>query len=338
MTDFGGKDKSFTNVYPIRYPGTWDTNEAQRKEDEPESGPRRAGPSWNPSWCGIRPRRRRSAGMPPCDDDDGGLSLIAAGIRTVTSADEKQDQLQQGNRRSGEPAAAIGPQLGRRSRRQPRPRKTHRRGPQVLDWLAADQEAVYHRVTPCRKRCASKRGTRCSSSDCGDTRAARSRRHPAPATPRPSCTNGRPTAVPKRLGGTRRRRPEGGPVAGRQRFQRLRPLLVRLPAHASTVFDDLLAAVGAGGESEDQGRGRPPPRAAEYVRIILNDYLLNPGPSLAPLPADEAAAAAGKTAAAGDFSRFGLMAPLVAPLGDGCPRPWPWAPASTCKLPPGNAS
>ena len=30
MTDFGGKGKPFNNVYPIRYPGTWDTNDEQR--------------------------------------------------------------------------------------------------------------------------------------------------------------------------------------------------------------------------------------------------------------------------------------------------------------------
>ena len=36
LNDFGGRGKSFTNVYPIRYPGTWDTNEEQREKEDPE--------------------------------------------------------------------------------------------------------------------------------------------------------------------------------------------------------------------------------------------------------------------------------------------------------------
>ena len=35
MNDFGGRGKPFNNVYPIRYPGTWDTNEEQREQRRP---------------------------------------------------------------------------------------------------------------------------------------------------------------------------------------------------------------------------------------------------------------------------------------------------------------
>ena len=36
MTDFGGKGKTFTNVYPIRYPGTWDADSEARKKEGAE--------------------------------------------------------------------------------------------------------------------------------------------------------------------------------------------------------------------------------------------------------------------------------------------------------------
>jgi len=36
MNDFGGRGKAFTNTYPIRYPGTWDTDEEARQAEDPE--------------------------------------------------------------------------------------------------------------------------------------------------------------------------------------------------------------------------------------------------------------------------------------------------------------
>ena len=94
MTDFGGRDKPFTNVYPIRYPGTWDTDQRQRRESDPNKWVR-AGRAFVESAMVNHfvqsPQLRWETAM---RDDDGGLSLISAGIRAVTKADEKQDQLQ----------------------------------------------------------------------------------------------------------------------------------------------------------------------------------------------------------------------------------------------------
>ena len=50
MTDFGGKGKAFNNVYPIRYPGTWDTNEEQRDSDNAEKWTRARKAFWNRTW------------------------------------------------------------------------------------------------------------------------------------------------------------------------------------------------------------------------------------------------------------------------------------------------
>ena len=66
LTDFGGKGKAFTNVYPIRYPGTWDTNEEQRERRRPgEMDPRPQGLPRIGDGEDLRPRRRPSAGTRP---------------------------------------------------------------------------------------------------------------------------------------------------------------------------------------------------------------------------------------------------------------------------------
>ena len=65
LNDFGGRGKNFTNVYPIRYPGTWDTDAEQRQKEDPEKWTR-AGKAFLESDMvkPVRPRRRSSAGTP----------------------------------------------------------------------------------------------------------------------------------------------------------------------------------------------------------------------------------------------------------------------------------
>ncbi len=64
LNDFGGRGKSFNNVYPIRYPGTWDTDVEQRSKEDPEKWTRAAAPSSNPTWSSSTSARRSFAGTP----------------------------------------------------------------------------------------------------------------------------------------------------------------------------------------------------------------------------------------------------------------------------------
>ena len=48
----------------------------------------------------------------------------------------------------------------------------------------------------------------------------------------------------------------------------------------------------------------------KYVRIILNDYVMNPGPSRAPIEAEDEGLKK-RSGGEKDFSRFGLMASFV---------------------------
>ena len=72
-----------------------------------------------------------------------------------------------------------------------------------------------------------------------------------------------------------------------------------------------------------------------YVRIILNDYILNPGPSQAPMtsadPGEEK-----RLAAEEDFSRFGLMASFVQRWARRLPLALALGAGEHVKLPPGN--
>ena len=72
LNDFGGKGKAFNNVYPIRYPGAWDTNEEQRKKEDPEKWVRAETPSFSPSWSASASARRSCAGTPAWTTTTGG--------------------------------------------------------------------------------------------------------------------------------------------------------------------------------------------------------------------------------------------------------------------------
>ena len=94
MTDFGGKGKNFTNVYPIRYPGTWDTEPGAAQQEDPEKWVRARKAFLESEMVKLYVRDPALRWDTAMRDGDGGQSLIAAGIRAVTSADAKQDQLQ----------------------------------------------------------------------------------------------------------------------------------------------------------------------------------------------------------------------------------------------------
>ena len=73
----------------------------------------------------------------------------------------------------------------------------------------------------------------------------------------------------------------------------------------------------------------------KYVRIILNDYVMNPGPSQAPLEPDEPSEEQ-RGDGDEDFSRFGLMASFVQHWAKRLPLALALGAGEHIKLPPGN--
>ena len=135
--------------------------------------------------------------------------------------------------------------------------------------------------TPCRNRCASPTARSCSFPTASRCRAGGTAT-PCPASCTTSSTSGPPWPCPSasRL----LQHAQGGRALARsQRSQRLHPLPARLSLHG-----DGLQGVGRACctpvvslKTRDEAARRHARR--NYVRIILNDYVLNPGPSQVPM-------------------------------------------------------
>jgi len=340
MNDFGGRGKAFTNVYPIRYPGTWDTNRQQREESDPEKW-ERAKKAFLASEMVQQymraPEHRWDTAM---KDDDGGLSLISGGIRAVTTAEDKQNQLQkkiqevQNRLLQLSRGWVVDPDANvDREKRLAAARR-------IVDWLLSKEEAIYYRVHALQESLCMVDGDELQISDCVDTQ---SRRHgdPLPRQVRNFLHEWATTSVPKRWETYCSTHKEGGPwldpndVGSFARY--LRDYLL-----TEKVFDKLLDELSPVVHLKTRDEAARRRARRKYTRIILNDYVMNPGPDLAPLKSPEAetegeAERQEEEDDGNDFHRFGLMASFV--------KQWtnrlPWALAlgagEHVKLPPGNS-
>ena len=146
-------------------------------------------------------------------DGDGGQSLIAAGIRAVTSADAKQNQLHkelvevQNRLLQLSRGWVVDPDTNvDREKRLLAAKK-------VIDWLTADEEAVYYRVHALQESLCIADGEELELSDCVDVQ---SRRHgdPLPRQLQNFSTNGRPSPYPSasRPTATRTRKASPGSI------------------------------------------------------------------------------------------------------------------------------
>jgi hypothetical protein len=266
-------------------------------------------------------------------DGDGGQSLIAAGIRAVTSADAKQDQLQK------EIAEVMNRllQLSRgwvvdpdtnidREKRLIAARK-------VLDWLTSDEERIYQRVHALQESLCMAAGEELQVADCAETQT---RRHgdPLPRELKNYLHEWATVAVPKRWEAFCNEHREGEPwldPGDLNTFTRyLRDYLL-----TDKVFGQLVGVMQpvVTLKTRDEAARRRARR--KYVRIILNDYIMNPGPSRAPIFAADAAAVK-KDNGDQDFTRFGLMASFVQLWVNRMPLALALGAGEHIRLPPGN--
>ncbi|MEE9601973.1 MAG: virulence factor SrfC family protein [Thermoguttaceae bacterium] len=332
MNDFGGRGKAFTNTYPIRYPGTWDTDEAQRQENDAERWVR-ARKAFLESEMVKQymraPELRWTAAM---KDTDGGLSLISAGIRGVTTAEDKQKQLQKEIKEVNnrllqlsrdwvvDPDANID-----REKRLAAARK-------LIDWLAANEELVYYRVNALQESLCVADGDEWQLSDCIETQSRR-RGDPLPRQLRNFLHEWATVSVPKRWEDYCNSHKEGGPWLDSNdmnAFTRyLRDYLI-----TDDVFDEMLNRLGpvVNLKTRDEAARRRARR--KYARIILNDLVMNPGPSMTPIkpPGGQGRGEEGEV----DFGRFGLMGQFVKRWSNRLPPALALGAGEHVKLPPGN--
>lgn len=337
MNDFGGRGRPFTNVYPIRYPGTWDTNEAQREREDPER--------WNRARAAFLQSDMVQTYVRSCDerwdtamrDDDGGPSLLSAGLRAVTTAVAKQSQLE---REIHEVASRL-LQLSRCWVADPDTNVDRQKrvcvADRVVDWLLEREDVVYYRVHAIQESLGIHEGDEISLADCMEIA---SRRHgaPLPRQLRAFLHDWATMSVPKRWDEFTTASDEGGPwlapgdVYALARY--LSDYLLR-----EEVFDELTRRLEpiVGLKTRDEAARRRARRT--YVRIIMNDWLLNPGPSMAAIrPANHAAAEQPIDGRPADrFERFGLMASFVKRWAQRLPQALALGAGEHVQIPPGNA-
>lgn len=334
MNDFGGRGKAFTNVYPIRYPGTWDTTDSQRgeKEEDREKWDRAEKAFLQSQMVKDYMRTPEQRWQTAMRDDDGGLSLISAGIRGVTTADDKQDQLQKEiqevhNRLLQlsrdwvvDPDANVD-----RQKRLAAARK-------VVDWLQANAETVYYRVHALQESLSLSEGQQWQLADCVDTQS-RHRGDPLPRQLRNFLHEWATVEVPKRWEEYCSTHREGGPWLDANdlgSFTRyLRDYLLTDKVF-ERIVEELSPVVNL--KTRDEAARRRARR--KYVRIILNDYFMNPGGEMTPIESPEAEPKQDDDGSR--YDRFGLMASFVRRWSSRIPQALALGAGEHVKLPPGN--
>jgi len=281
MKDFGGVDQPLTNVFPIRYPGTWDTNEQQRQQAGPQK------------WEQVRaqflssPRVRRYVHEPEkrwdiaMRDDDGGMSLICAGFLKCTSSVQKQDALEQQllevakSLRDRCHSWHVDPDVNADRN------KRLQMADKVLAWIE-DEELIYDRVHALESALCFDEGKAMELAGFAEQRSSRSRRRERLEDRFPKylsefLKDWATVSAPQRWEQHVKQHEHGAPWFSSDDFSaftrflsdylRTGDVFTQLNQRLLTIVDLPLA---------DQGSRRFVVR--EYVQLVLNDFVINPGP------------------------------------------------------------
>lgn len=331
MSDFGGRGRSFTNVYPIRYPGTWDADEEQRKRAGAEKWDHAGNAFLKSESVKKYIAHASDKWQAAMRDDDGGMSLISAGWREVTTAEKKQDQLERDiadvYRRLLQLARGWVVNADSNVDRQQRLTCAKK----VLEWLASDKQAIYERVKALEDSLAFKDGDQLRLSDFADipVRAGLGRpdsmERRFPKQLQEFLHEWATVNAPQQWEQYTSGRPQGGPWLSSDDFSALTRYM-RDYFCSPGVFDEinqrLLKVVNL--KLRDEAAKRRARR--KYVRIMLNDFVMNPGTTIAAIdPAEE-----------DDVEDFGLMSAFVTRWRSRLPEALASGAGAEIRIPPGN--
>jgi len=248
----------------------------------------------------------------------------------VTTADAKQDELQ---RRITEVTNRL-LQLSRGWVVDPDANVDREKriaaGQKILDWLTADQQAVYYRVYALQQSLAIREGDELALADCAEIV---SKRHgdPLPGELREFLHRWATVDVPKRWEEYTATNADGAPwvdAGDLNSFTRyLRDYLLTSDV-AGRLAERLAPVVNL--KTRDEAARRRARR--KYVRIIMNDFILNPGSSMTPIAAAELAEKTDDD----DLERFGLMAEFVTRWARRLPQALALGAGEHVHIPPGN--
>lgn len=286
MRDFGGEGRPFTNCFPIRYPGTWDCDATQRQGKQHK---------WElaKQYYLDSPLVQRHIAQADLkwevamQDDDGGLSLICRGFVASATSRQKQDALHEQLRQVGDELLQLAEgwycdpsaNADRQRRREA--------AEQVLSWLE-DESRVYCRVHALQAALTFDEGDAMQIAEFAETRGLRSSVRPEtiaerfPRFLREILANWGRELAAKRWHVYVTEHTGGAPWLESQQFGALGRYLAEYLT-CDGVFDELsrrlLEIVSL--KIRDAGDRRHAQR--DYVRVILNDFVLNPGPDDTPL-------------------------------------------------------
>jgi hypothetical protein len=349
MSDFGGKGQTFTNCYPIRYPGTWDTNEEQRQKAGAEKW-EYAGKAFLKAeevqtYVGNAEKKWKAA----VTDGDGGLSLISAGWKAVTTAEKKQDQLE----KQIDDVFARLLQLGRSWVVDPDANvdreKRIRCAEKILDWLTQDPQLVYDRVKAIENSFCLGDGEQLAVADYADMPTRQSAGRPEPLDRRfpkhlqQFMHEWATSTAPQNWERYTSEHPEGGPWLGLDDMAQFARYLkdYMLSQHCFDDFNRQLFKV-VGLKLRDEAAKRRARR--KYVRILVNDFLMNPGPSTEvlidkkapPPPDDEEGEEGGEGQQPEEEEDYGLMGTFIDRWNGRLPQALALGAGTEVKIPPGN--
>ena len=290
MTDFGGPGRPFTNVYPIRYPGTWDYDGLRRsKEGKSDQTWTEAGEAFLQS-----PRVQTHVANAALKwqhamlDHDGGALLIAGAFGHVTSAERKQSELE---RRIAETRQLLA-ELGQSWAIDPNANLDRDRrvatAEQVVRWLHSDPSAIYWRIEALESSLCLDAGDVFPLADLVDIREAVVGRHPEPLEVRfphelrTFLQDWGTIWAPRRWKKHVAVHTDGGPWLEPEQFSALSRYLsdyLLSPGVFSDLCDRLLPIIKL--QLVDSGAKKHARR--KFVRMVLNDFVMNPGPGMAAL-------------------------------------------------------
>ncbi|HEV7283118.1 MAG TPA: virulence factor SrfC family protein [Pirellulaceae bacterium] len=283
MTDYGGS--RFDNVYPIRYPGSWDKNATQRRALGPERWEKAGQAFASSEWVRrhvAEPEARWAAAM---RDVDGGLSLISRGFLAAASNEQKRDLLKRHldsvNTSLTQLAQSWYVDPNSNERREARIRLASR----ILDWLTDDETLVDRRIQAIEDALCCSEGDVLALAEPGASSLSRSSQRPEPLEKRlKSQLRSFLDAWSNESVMKRWERHADAPHCRGLAPDDFARLIACLGEYLGSeqVFSQLhrriLSIVSFGGDEPLRRHAR-----REFIRLTLNDYFTNPGPARIPL-------------------------------------------------------
>ncbi len=339
MTDFGGANQPFTNVYPLRFPDTWDTNLAEREKCGIKKWVQAKAAFLNSEKVQRYVRNAEEKWDIAMRDGDGGLSLIAAGLKKSTSSLQKQDALQRQIEEVQQELRNLAQSWWCDPNSNLDREKRLASARAVLDWLQ-DENRVYDRVLALESALCFREGDAMDLAEFAESHTARVRQRPEalnarfPKDLKAYLQDWAKDTVPKRWREHTDSTDLGAPWIGAEEFAAFARYLGEYLC-SEKIFpclaDRLMEIVNL--KIADEGASRHAKR--EYVLLILTDYATNPGPDLTPL--DENESHSEQDTQQNNGQDFGLMKTFVHRWRSRLPTALASAAGEHTTLPAGNA-